>query len=339
MKRYGRVKQNPGSGGLSDLEFERYARGEGKIITCPNTHCKKRMVRPADGYCNYCGYPVEDAKGNLVKPFTPEEREQNPRKLSAARRNSKQKRMERQIEKFESRVYGTPYSGEEEMELGPYQANLSAARREELQSKLTKLRSGRNVRPPKEWWAGKGKKRGMRKLIGRDPRYSGRSKKAKDRITGGIWHKGYSRGAKIRTIQKIMAGEGGIPNPHSGILETTGESDAQPYGARGSMRVDFSPKEWRKMWEFKRASPHSRAHPTQLVDNFLEDGIRGLPFFPEHQANPLGPTIKRIPRRIAKHVRRVARTRRPIVRGRTYFTPARGGVQVFRGKRASFVEV
>jgi hypothetical protein len=57
------------------------------------------------------------------------------------------------------------------------------------------------------------------------------------------------------------------------------------------------------------------------------------------QRNPLGPTLRRVPRGIAKHVRRVARTRRPIVKGRNYFTPARGGVQVFRGKKASFVEV
>jgi hypothetical protein len=262
----------------------------------------------------------------------------------------------------------------------------------------------------------------MLRKISTSKKYRRRSHIAKARITAGIWHKGYSRPAKIRTVQKIMSGRGGIPNPKSIKLIMLNAMDAASQAehymrahntkvaemmAREGLGIlsalthsdisknykDYSDVRHRllrvtnKLWEademvsgrglIPNANPkrHHKRNPYGY-DVAHERAKRGLEtdsgseyhalrmrgwsdedaqacvyagqdrkydlakkIAEKYKHNPLGPTMRRVPRGIAKHVRRVARTRRPIVRGKNYFTPARGGVQVFRGKKASFVEV
>jgi hypothetical protein len=317
----------------------------------------------------------------------------------------------------------------------------SAARREELLTKIDKLIAGKKVRPPKEWWAGKGRKRGMRKIIGRSPKYHGRSPAAKAQITAGIWHK-YPKDTQIKTIQKIILGAGGIPNPgkteripkpksREQIIKMIGYQTPEKYWrSRGYKLLGASNDAWyvRKVSKKNPLIPPrplppkpeypycNQGHLLQEVYNerrnayvwdcptcirmmqrnprkteaIIDDINTSLDlterylssempeFAKEHflraagawdkaltsnekdmedhtwrriqslnrrirtstsaQSNPLGPTIHRIPKRIASHVKRVARTRKPIVKGKYYFTPARGGVQIFKGKKASFVE-
>jgi hypothetical protein len=199
----------------------------------------------------------------------------------------------------------------------------SKARREELMTKIDKILGGKKVRPPKEWWAGKGKKRGMRKIIGRSPKYHGRSPATKAQITAGIWH-GYPKDTQVKTIQKIILGKGGIPNPL-----TKQEQAEIKSTARGLHTLASTYSNQYLKGRFKGKAEGYNEIAT-AYGRSLDLG--------RMKKNPLGPTIRRIPKRIAPHVKRVARTRRPIVKGKYYFTPARGGVQIFKGKKASFVE-
>jgi hypothetical protein len=244
----------------------------------------------------------------------------------------------------------------------------------------------------------------MLRKISTSKKYRRRSHTAKARITAGIWHKGYSRPAKIRTIQKIMSGRGGIPNPMTRrelILKAQEAEDnyaatgkthykmvamqirdelaatatlraRQPIPAKhypkptydrcnqGHLLQEVYDERYNEYrWDCPlcmsrmRNNPKYKANPLSCgkcgwtgklnAITRTSTGMRcpncktQVRLRMEH--NPLGPTMRKVPRGIAKHVRRVARTRRPIVSGRNYFTPARGGVQVFRGKKASFVEV
>ena len=77
-----------------------------------------------------------------------------------------------------------------------------------LQEKIDQIEHGKNVRPPKKWW------NGMYKIVSSDPKYASYSKTRKSQITAGIWHKEYSKKAKIGIVRHLQAGVDGVPHKY-----------------------------------------------------------------------------------------------------------------------------